>query len=222
MIKDFAMFRYTGSGEILELDLGFIPDYVHLFVEGAAGACVESIWSRMLEDNGAAATKGGISYGNTGASTLYTHGNGIEAFEGAKKTPTIKTWAVGMTLVAKTATTRGTFVRPSFTAGHDKSAVFECLVAGTATIAATEPNWDTAPALSDSLADNEASANTWQRVNVAEEVKQCAGIEIAAALAVNDTIYWGYAIRGSIVKDFGDVAKYPVGVTASSRIASLA
>jgi hypothetical protein len=221
MIKDFAMFRYTGSGEILELDLGFIPDFVWLQIEGAATACVTHIWSRMLEDNGAAAIKGGMKY-TEGVTALFTHGNGIEAFEGAKKTPTIKTWAVGMTLVAKTATTRGTFVRPSFTAGHDKSAVFECLVAGTATIAATEPNWDTAPALSDSLADNEASANTWQRVNVAEEVKQCAGIEIAAALAVNDTIYWGYAIRGSIVKDFGDVAKYPVGVTASSRIASLA
>lgn len=220
MIKNFAMFRYTGSGEILELDLGFVPDFVWLQIEGAATACVTHIWSRMLEENGAAAIAGGMKY-TEGVTALFTHGNGIEVFEGKKKTPTISRWttAVSTAATARAGAVAGTYVSPTMTSDYDKSAVFECVTAGTGT--AVEPNWNSAPAIGDRVKDGAGGDTEWERVNVAQVEKQCAGIEIAAALAVNDTIYWGYAIRGDIVKDFGDVANLPVGVTASSRIASL-
>lgn len=220
MITNFASFHFIGSGEIVELDLGFIPDFVYLQVEGAATACVWYIWERIMEDEGVAAIKGGIRF-SEGVTAIYAHDGLIAAFEGKIKTPTIVDWttAVSTAATAKTGLVHGTYVRPTGLNGNDRSAIFECVVAGTGI--ATEPDWATlAPALGNQFVEP-GGDTTWERVNVAEEIKQCNGIEIAAAIAVDSTIFSGYAIRGDVVKNFGDAANWPVGETASSRILSL-
>lgn len=222
MIKNMATITFTGSGEILEVDLGFIPDFVRLIAEGNDAAIDFTDWYRIREDEWAEAKRGGIliNEGVTSNISQATAG-GIRSFTGAKKTPTISEWstAVSTAATARAGAVPGTYVRPTITGNYDKSSVFECVTAGTGT--AVEPNWDSAPAIGDRVKDGAGGDTEWERVNVSQTVKQCAGIKIAAAMVSDSVDYTLIAMRGDIVKAFGDAANYPVGVTASSRILSL-
>lgn len=219
---DFAQVSFIGSGEIVQLDLGFIPDFVMMIKHGTTNDDIYT-YLRIAEDDYAATLckYGEILTGSTGVVTIQTtKASGIFALDTTKKTPTINDWAVGLALTAKTATSQGTLIRPSASSGKDRSNVFEVTVANTTPLAATEPDWDKAPALGDTILDNESTANTLERVNVSLEVKPAQGIQIASGLATNDSQFTVMAWRAAYVKAFGDAVAYPVGSVSSSRILS--
>jgi hypothetical protein len=201
--------HWTQDGGLIYVPIGFIPDWVRLVDFHTDTNIIVYEWFEAMEDDQGTGKQEGISYAEGVTANLADDG-GIVAYDSEAAHPTVNPWtqARSTAATARTATADGTFIRPATTSKGDKSAMFECVTAGTG--AATEPNWDTdAPGIEDQLTDG---TTVWERVNESLVRKGYEGIRIAAALQTDGQEMYMLAIQADRSADFGDVDGWTDGI----------
>jgi len=201
--------HWTCDGAIIYVPLGFTPSYLMLVDVNTSTNIILYHWFSAMETDQATGYQEGFSVAE-GVTALLADAGGITAYDSEAASPTVTTWttAVSTAATAKTATADGTFCKPATTSKGDKSAIFECVTAGTGS--ATEPSWDDdAPATGDQLTDN---STVWERVNEPLVRKGYEGICIAAALMTDSREMFALAIQADRDFDLGDVDGWTDGI----------
>jgi len=197
--------KITGDNGLVYIPLGFIPDWVEMIYRGtASGNAVVYKWNRLLGD--LSTVIDGWSFDGATDAEIAT-GSGIATYDSASEGPTITTWttAVSTAATARTVTAHGTYVRPSSASATDRSAIFECVTAGTG--AATEPTW---PAdIGGQVTDG---STVWERVNVATLRVGYQGIRIATTVVADGYEAYIKADQVDEIIDLGDVDGWTSGV----------
>ena len=208
--------HWEQDGGLIYVPFDFIPDYVRLIdLNGASTIIYE--WFAMMEEDEASGSQEGISITiSTGASAVaaLADAGGIVAYDSEAASPTVTAWtqSVSTAATARTSTTEGTFVKPATSSKGDKSAIFECVTAGTG--AATEPDWDDdAPGIGDTITDD---STVWERVNEPLVRKGYEGIRIASALQTDGQEMYALAIQADRSMDLGDSAEWTDGIAPVS------
>lgn len=205
--------HFEADGGLVYIPCGFIPDFVWLLAKGAAsGNLIKYIWFREMEDHDT--LDGWIDTPNAAPAQIAA-ASGFAAFDTGSEGPTITEWSSGMTGTARTSTAHGTYAKAT-TSGVDvngneidRSAIFECVTAGTAHT--SEPVW---PHI---MGENGPSDNgvIWQKVNVATKRVGYQGFRLAASMTGLANGNEGYFIAigsGGNVEDYGDVDGWTSGV----------
>jgi len=201
--------HWTQDGGLIYVPFEFIPDYVLLVDFHTDTNIILYHWFEAMEDDQATGKQEGFSV-TEGVTANLADDGGIVAYDSEAAHPTVTAWtqAVSTAATARTATADGTFVKPATTSKGDKSAIFECVTAGTG--AATEPNWDDdAPGIGDQLTDG---STVWERVNEPLVRKGYQGICIAAALQTDGQEMYALAIQADRSMDLGDVDGWTDGI----------
>lgn len=201
--------HWTEDGELIYVPIGFVPDWVRLVDFHTDTNILVYEWFEAMEDDQASGKLEGISY-TEGVTANLADDGGIVAYDSEAAHPTVNPWTTARSTAAtaRTATADGTFISPATSSKGDKSAIFECVTAGTGS--ATEPSWDTdAPGTEDQLLDG---TTVWERVNESLVRKGYQGIRIAAALQTDGQEMYMLAIQSDRSADFGDVDGWASGI----------
>ena len=199
--------HFEPDGGLINLPIGFIPDYFTMHeLGGGDAAVVQTIWFRSQEQDEASGEQEGWT--NTeGTTDVLADAGGITAYDTGSQTPTVTTWtkAVGDAATARTATKAGTYVKPSVASDGDRGSVFECVTAGTSS--ATEPTWPTSD-------DKNVTDGTtvWKKVNVSLQRGGYQGVVIAAVLMTDGQEMYYLALQGEQRVDHGDVDGWTSGI----------
>jgi hypothetical protein len=203
--------HFEADGGAIHLPIGFQPDYVRLIAKGASSTnAIVYEWFREMEDHDSI---DGWSF-TDGVDAEIASGSGITAYDTSTEIPTISEWSASTSVTARSSTAHGSYVKAT-TSGTDvdgneidRSAIFECVVAGTT--GSSEPNWPT------EIGANGPSDNSviWQKVNVATERGGYKGFSLAASMTGLADGNEGYylAIGTGNVVDHGDVAGWTGGI----------
>lgn len=207
MSNQIKVGHFEPDGGLINLPLGFIPDYFTMHeLGGGDAAVVQTIWFRAQESDEASGEQEGWT--NTeGTTDVLADAGGIKAYSTGSQTPTVTTWtkAVGDAATAKTATAAGTYVKPSVASDGDRGSIFECVTAGTSS--ATEPTWPTADG------ENVTDGTTvWKKVNVSLQRGGYQGVVIAAALMTNGQEMYYLALQADQSVNHGDVDGWDSGI----------
>lgn len=198
--------HFEQDGGLINLPLGFIPDYIRL-VDFHTNTNIDIYeWWRRMEQDQASGKQEGFSI-KEGVTANLADAGGITAYDTGVQTPTITTWtkAVGDAATARTATAAGTYVKPSVASEADRGSIFECVTAGTS--ASTEPTWP------DADGENVTDGTTvWQKVNVSLQRGGYQGVVIAAALTADGQEMYYFAVQANQDVDHGDVAPWTSGI----------
>lgn len=192
--------NFTADGALINLPIGFIPDYfqMHDVGEGTNPDMVQ--WFRRQESvQGTGEQEGMLTTGSSGVVTLLADDGGITAFNAGSESPTVEEWteARSTAATARTATSPGTYIKPTVANVADRGSIFECVTAGTG--ASTEPTWP------DSDGEQVTDGTTvWEKVNVSKQRVGYQGVVIAAALMTDGREMYYLAVEGDSV-DHGDV-----------------
>ena len=201
--------HWTQDGGLIYVPFDFIPDYVMLVDFHTDTNIIFYHWFEAMEDDQGTGKQEGLSV-TEGVTANLADDGGIVAYDSEAAHPTVQSWtqARSTAATARSATADGTFIKPATTSKGDKSAIFECVTAGTG--AATEPNWDTdAPGIGDQLTDG---STVWERVNEALVRKGYEGIRIAAALQTDGQEMYALALQADRSMDLGDVDGWASGI----------
>ena len=201
--------HWTQDGSVVYIPFCFIPDWVRLVDFHTDTNIIFYEWYAMMETDQASGKQEGISI-TEGVTANLADSSGITAYDGEAAAPTVTTWtsSVSTAATARSATADGTFVKPATTSKGDKSAIFECVTAGTSS--GTEPDWDDdAPGIGDQLTDG---TTVFERVNEPLARKGYEGICVAAALQTNGQEMYGIAVQADRSMDPGDVDGWTDGV----------
>lgn len=208
--------HFEADGALINLPLGFIPDYYKMWdINGSSSVAYE--WWYDMELDGAAAIVEGLSITiAAGASAIgdLADGEGISAYSTRTDSPTITTWttAVGTAATARTSTAAGTFVKPTGDVNDingnpaDTGAIFECVTAGTS--GSTEPSWNV-----DKDGYTTDGTTVWQLVVEATRIDGYQGVTIAAALMTDGQECYYLGLQSNTSKDQGDVASWTSGIS---------
>jgi len=199
--------HFEGDNAIIYLPIGFKPDYFKAVVMATTSPLRYEWWGRMEQEE-AAALGEGITTDILGVPTYHADTAGFAAYDSGAGGPTITRWSNGATVVAKTATAHGTYMKPSVDSDMDKEAVFEVLA--NTTTGATEPTWPAG--IGETVADNHGSPVVYERVNVATLRVGYQGIRIAATLVADSAECYYLAIQTDKVIDHGDVDGWSSGI----------
>ncbi len=204
--------HFEPDGEDVYLPIGFDPD-LFLLVEMGITNPLLYLWFGQQYDDEASGSKDGIALaGGSSNWTKMSDSQGIEPYDSGSQGPTIVDWSDSLIATARTATAHGTYARPT-TAGLDKdgrsadrSAVFECVTAGTT--GGTQPTWPV------ELGDNSASDNgvIWQKVNAATLRVGYQGVLFCGELTTNGQECYYAAFKADSVEDHGDVDGWTGGI----------
>ena len=199
---------FVGDNGLIYLPIGFVPEYFKLVAMAATNPNIYE-WFRLMEQKADAAGDEGIIM--TGSSGILTYGAAsalIAAYDSGTNGPTVTTWSAGLTVVAKTSTAHGTYVRPTQGSSADMSAIFE-VVTNTIT-GATEPTWP--DAIGEQVSDNHASPVVYERVNVALTKVGYQGIRVAASIVGDGITAYYLALQADNSVDHGDVEGWTGGI----------
>jgi hypothetical protein len=211
--------RYVSDGETIYLPLGFIPHKFELVdISVGSSHVILYQWKKQLADEATGYQEGWSI--TEGVTALLADDAGINSHDSASESPNIYVWTASTTTLllkgnsastttktARTVTAHGTYIIPLSTS-YDRSTVFECVTASGNT-GATEPDWTTAPAVGDQIADG---SNVWERVNVATAVEGYKGVRIAGDIQTDSRIYYFEAVEADEDVNFGDVDGWVGGV----------
>lgn len=191
--------HYEADGGLINLPIGFIPDYFELTEYGADTAIVFYKWHRLMEQDQATGKQEGISV-TEGVTANLADDAGIIAFNAGSQGPTVTTWtkAVGDAATARTATAAGTYVKATVANDADRGSIFECVTAGTS--AATEPTWPDAD-----NAQVTDGTTVWEKVNVDLQRTGYQGVIISASIQTDGIEYYYTALQAVQAVDHGDV-----------------
>lgn len=206
--------HFEADGALINLPLGFIPDYFKLVDFHTSTNIVIIHWWKRMEDDLASGLQEGFTV-KEGITARLADAGGITAYNTGSQTPTVQEWtqARGSAAVARGASVGlpGTFIKATVDALNnagqvtDRDAIFECVVDGTS--AATEPTWPSA--IGETVLD---SSTVWEMVNEAKFRKGYQGVVIAAALMTDGQEYFYLAIRSHDSVDHGDVVRWTDGI----------
>jgi hypothetical protein len=199
--------KLTGDNGLVYLPLGFIPNYFKMIYRGASStSAIVYEWFKQFGE--LATIIDGWSF-TDGVDAEVASASGIAAYDSAAQAPTISNWttAVATAATARTATAHGTYARPSSTSDMDRSAIFECVTAGTGS--ATEPTW---PANIGGQVTEPSGDVVWERVNVPETRVGYQGVRLAATMVADGYEAYFIAIESDEDVDFGDVDGWVGGI----------
>jgi hypothetical protein len=197
--------HFEPDGSLINLPLGFIPDFFFMAELGATNPLLYYWWRAQEADEASGSQEGILD--TAGTKTVIGDAAGITAYDTGTQGPTITTWtkAVGDAATARTATAPGTYVRPSTASPTDRGAIFECVTAGTS--ASTEPIWP------DAVGENVTDSSTvWQRVDVDVQRLGYQGVVIAATPQTNGQEMYYTAMQSDQSIDHGDVDGWTDGI----------
>lgn len=212
--KGFRTGHFEADGALINLPIGFIPDYFEMDkVSGGDGAVHAVKWYRAMEQDEASGSQEGWT-DKEGTTDVLADAGGITAYDTGTQTPTVEEWtsARATAATARTATAAGTFLKGTVgslsNTGQvvDREAIFECVTAGTSS--GTEPTWPSA--VGEQVLDNDVR---FEMVNKAKFRKGYQGITIAAALmADSDDWYYRAYQSDNGSEDHGDVVGWTDGI----------
>jgi len=198
--------HFEPDGELIYLPIGFVPDFFLLVEVGATNPIFYYWWKLMELDEASGSQEGVID--TAGTKTLAADASGITAYDSESGIPTILDWSAGLTVVARTVSAHGTYIRPSTDSTANRQAIFEVLE--NTTTGTTEPTW---PAeIGGQIYDNHGSPVLYERVNVATKRGGHKGVCIAAALMTNGQEMYYRAEEADEVVDHGDVVGWTGGI----------
>ena len=192
--------HFEADGGLINLPIGFIPDYFKLVEVGVTNPNFYE-WFRLQEqDEASNSQEGSILTGSTGVTTQSVDGAGIIAFNAGSEGPTVTEWteAVATAATARTATAAGTYVKATVANSADRGSIFECVTAGTG--GSTEPTWPNADG--GQVTDNSV---VWEKVNVDKQRTGYEGVVISATIQTNGREYYYLALQAVQAVDHGDV-----------------
>jgi hypothetical protein len=217
--------HFEPDGAIIYLPIGFVPDLFKMYEVGEGTNPSIIIWFERMEDDEASGSQEGMLLtGSTGVVTLLSDAGGITAYDSSGRTPPIGVWratnttlldkiGTSITIVARTATTAGTYCIGT-TSGVtedgesvDRDALFEC-IATSGNTGSSEPAWPVET--SGTVVDGSC---TWEKVSdVPLGRRGYQGVTIAAALMTDGQEMYYEAYDADVVKDHGDVASWVDGI----------
>lgn len=200
--------HFEPDGSDIFIPVGFVPDYVRIEEVGQATNPNIITWFKAQEtDEATGSQEGQLLTGSTGVVTKNADDAGLQAFDTGSQAPTVTEWSEsGSTAAtARTATAAGTYFKPTVSSDTDRSAIFECVTAGTA--AATEPTWP--DAVGGQVTDGTV---VWERVDKSLERQGYQGFKVADNLMTNGTEMYYIAFQSNQSIDHGDVDGWTGGV----------
>lgn len=198
--------HFEADGGLINLPIGFIPDYFKLVEVGVTNPSMYE-WFRLQEqDEASNSQEGNILTGSTGVITQSADDGGIIAFNAGSEGPTVTEWteAVATAATARTATAAGTYVKATVANSADRGSIFECVTAGTG--GSTEPTWPNADG--GQVTDNSV---VWEKVNVAKQRTGYEGVVVSATIQTNGREYYYLALQAVQAVDHGDVDGWTSG-----------
>lgn len=204
--------HFEPDGGLIYLPIGFVPDLFRMQEMGATNPLFYTWYERQEDDEATGSQEGILDSGGT--KTLLADDGGFAAYDAGSELPTVTEWSAGATVVARSATAHGTYMKATVSGvdanGNeiDRSAIFE--VTANTTTGATEPNWPTV--VGESAVDNHASPVRYEKVNVALFRGGYKGVRIAAALMTNGQEMYYEAIQADQSKDLEDVDGWTGGI----------
>ena len=200
--------HYEQDGGLINLPIGFIPDYYKQANRDGTNTTFVEWWREMSKE--ASGSQEGISI-TEGTTADLADAGGIIAYNTGTQIPTIQEWTQSRATAAtaRTATAAGTYIKatvdaPSDVGIADRGSIFECVTAGTGDT--TEPVWPTSDG--ENVTD---SSVVWQKVNVDLLRGGYQGVVVAAALQTNGQEMYYLAIQSESV-DHGDVDGWTSGI----------
>ena len=198
--------HYESDGGLVNLPIGFKPDYIKLVVVGQTNPDSYE-WFRLQEqDEASGSQEGNITTGSTGVVTQSADAGGITAYETGVQVPTVIEYADATTPTAKTATAAGTYVRPSAGNAQDRGSLYECVTSTGAVV--TEPTWPS----SDGAQVTDDGSNVWEKVNVSVSRGGYEGVVVSATIQTNGVEYYYIALQAIQAIDHGDVDGWASGI----------
>jgi len=197
--------HFEPDGGLINLPLGFIPDYFMMAEMGATNPLFYHWWRAQESDEASGSQEGILDSGGT--KTKLSDAGGITAYSTGAQTPTIEEWttARASAATARTATAPGTYIKPTVANVADRGSIFECVTAGTG--GGTEPTWPVADG--ENVTDNSV---VWQKVNVSLQRGGYQGVVIAAALMTDGQEMYYTALQANQRVDHQDVDGWTDGI----------
>jgi len=208
--------HFTPDGGLINLPVGFVPDYFTMHqVGGGDAAVVQTIWFKAQETDEASGSQEG--WANTeGTTDVLADAGGITAYDSGSQKPALCPWTLeatalldkagtSVTVVARSATVTGTYAIPSTSSDTDRDAIFECVTAGTT--GSTEPTWP--DAIGEQVTDG---TTVWERVDAPVTRQGYQGVVIAGALMTNSQEMYYLALQADQSIDHGDVDGWTGGI----------
>lgn len=204
--------HFEASGSLINLPLGFVPDYFKLMDFNTSTNIVFYEWWQRMEGDMATGLQEGVSI-TEGPTARLADGGGITAYNTGSQSPTVNQWttARATAATARTATAPGTFIKATVGATNDtgqvtdREAIFECVTAGTG--GSAEPTWPSA--IGGQVTDGSV---VWEMVNEAKTRIGYQGVVIAAALMTDGREYFYLALKAHESIDHGDVNGWTDGI----------
>ena len=206
MANQIKVGQFVQDGGLVNLPLGFIPDYIELANRDLTNT-VFTEWWHLMQTNDISGSQEGIAIADGGGTTDLADAGGITAYDTGAQSPTVTTWtkAVGDAATAKTATAAGTYVKPSVDSDSDRGSIFECVTAGTSD--STEPTWP------DSDGEQVTDGTTvWEKVNVSLQRGGYQGVVIAGAIQTDGQLMYYLALQADQSVVHGDVDGWTSGI----------
>ena len=150
MSNQIKVGQFKQDGGLINLPLGFIPDYIELANRDLTHT-VFTKWWHLMQTNDISGSQEGIAIADGGGTTDLGDAAGITAYDTGVQTPKTGEWeassstidekdGTSITIVAKSATAPGTYVFPTVSSPTDRQAIFEAVTVGGNT-GTTEPTW---------------------------------------------------------------------------------
>ena len=203
--------HFEADGGLVNLPLGFIPDYIKV-VDFFTDTNIEINywWRRMEQDQGTGKQEGysvleGITANLADAGGITAYNTGAQSPASGTGAGQLAEWAASTSYTARTATAPGSYVKPTVSSPTDRGAVFECVTGGTS--GSTEPTWP--DAIDETVLD---STPVWKRIDLSLQRGGYQGVVIAAALTTNGQEVYYLALQADQVVDHGDVDGWGSGI----------
>ncbi len=212
--------QFVQDGGLVNLPIGFIPDYIELANRDLTNT-VFTKWWKLMQTNDISGSQEGIAIADGGGTTDLADAGGITAYDTGVQTPKTGEWeassstidekdGTSITIVAKTATAPGTYVFPTVSSPTDRQAIFEAVTVGGNTGSA-EPTW---PA---SIGENVTDGSiVWKRVDLSLQRGGYQGVVIAAAIQTNGQLMYYVALQAEQSVVHGDVDGWVDGIDPSA------
>ena len=206
--------HFEADGAIIYLPIGFVPDYFYMVDMVTDGESIHYEWWRDMADVDAT-YGGGLTEDDDGVNAWIATAAGITTYNTGTQGPTILDYTTvnADAATARTATVRGTLLRPSATGTTidgltaDRSMVFECVTAGTST---AEPSWPVG--IGDQVTDG---TNVYELVNQATFRYGYQGLTIAGDIQTNGQECFFNAFQADQYVDHLDVDSWAGGIYGS-------
>lgn len=206
MSNQIKVGQFIQDGGLINLPLGFVPDYIE-FANRDLTNTVFIKWWKLMETHDISGSQEGISIDIAGVPTDLADAGGIIAYDTGAQTPTIEEWTKtrSTAATARTATAAGTYIKPTVLSEGDRGSIFECVTAGTG--GDTEPTWPVVDG------ENVTDGTTvWKKVNVSLQRGGYQGVVIAGAVQTDGQLMYYFALMADQAVVHGDVDGWTSGI----------